>query len=86
MSGFDKRLLEMYFREQGYETVFIRYAEIDFRDMNFKDQYVLYQSSEDRGLYYKSYIEDMLLGMQLQGAILIPGFHAFRAHHNKVFM
>ncbi len=86
MSGFDKRLLEMYFREQGYETVLVRYAEIDFREINFKDQYVLYQSSEDRNLHYKSYIEDILLGLQLQGAILIPDFYVFRAHHNKVFM
>jgi glutathione synthase/RimK-type ligase-like ATP-grasp enzyme len=47
---------------------------------------VLYQSSQDVGLYYKDFIEDVVLGLERQGARLIPPFHLFRAHHNKVFM
>jgi glutathione synthase/RimK-type ligase-like ATP-grasp enzyme len=63
-----------------------RYDEIDFAKENYSGYFVLYQSSEDPGLHYKSYIEDVLLGFVLQGAILIPRFSLFRAHHNKVFM
>ena len=47
--------------------------------------YVVYQSSEDRGLFYKDYIEDLILALEMRGAILVPDFFAFRSHHNKVF-
>lgn len=77
-----KRLLESY----GYAVWVEEYAEIDFRSNRYNGMYVLYQSSEDPGLRYKEYIEDVLLGLQHKGAILIPDFYAFRAHHNKVFM
>ncbi len=46
----------------------------------------MYKSSEDPSLFYKDYIEDILLGLLYQGAVLIPDFKYFRAHHNKVFM
>ena len=62
---------------------------IYFRDVNvsdnWKDKVVVYQSSEDRGLYYKDYIEDVLLVLEEAGAKILPNFHAFRAHHNKAF-
>lgn len=48
--------------------------------------YVIYPSSEDYGLFYKSFIEDILLRLTMDGAILLPGFEYFRAHHNKTFM
>lgn len=47
--------------------------------------YIVYQSSEDRGLFYKDYIEDLILALELRGAILVPDFVAFRSHHNKAF-
>jgi len=47
---------------------------------------VLYQSSEDPDLRYKDYVEDVLLGLGLAGALLVPSYVHFRAHHNKVFM
>lgn len=52
----------------------------------FEGWYVVYPSSEDPGLFYKSYIEDILLGLRMNGAILLPDFNLFRAHHNKMFM
>jgi glutathione synthase/RimK-type ligase-like ATP-grasp enzyme len=73
------------FLDAGYELRVRQYCEVDFRKDDFKNQYVLYQSSEDHGSLYKSYIEDILLGLRLQGAILIPRFECFRSHHNKVF-
>ena len=74
------------FKDLGISLVQQSIAGIDFKTARFKGSYVLYQSSEDPGLHYKDFIEDILLGLHLQGAKLIPGFHLFRAHHNKVFM
>jgi glutathione synthase/RimK-type ligase-like ATP-grasp enzyme len=73
------------FLDAGYELRVRQYCEVDFRKDDFKNQHILYQSSEDRGSLYKSYIEDILLGLRIQGAILIPRFECFRSHHNKVF-
>ncbi|MDQ7799466.1 MAG: hypothetical protein RDU76_11100 [Candidatus Edwardsbacteria bacterium] len=78
--------LNKYFLAHGYSLNIKRYSVIDLRKENYNGKFILYQSSEDRDLFYKSYIEDILLGIQLQGGILIPDFYKFRAHHNKVFM
>jgi len=85
-ANMDISLLKKYFAEEGYDLIVYKFAHIDFRSQDFNREFILYQSSEDRNLFYKSYIEDILLGLQLQGAILIPNFYFFRAHHNKVFM
>ena len=85
-SGTDKNLLQKYFSEYGFKTVFLGFSEVDFRKMDFKNKYVLYTSSEDVGCHYKSYIEDIVYGLHLQGAQLIPGYKWLQAHNNKVFM
>ncbi|MBU2623752.1 MAG: hypothetical protein KKD92_15695 [Proteobacteria bacterium] len=82
----DLPLLEKEFSSLGYDVFLKNYADIDFKNDNYKEYYVFYQSSEDPDLFYKSYLEDILLGLRQQGAILIPDFEYFRAHHNKVFM
>ncbi len=82
----DLLLLKKEFSKLGYDVFLHNFAEIDFKHENYSGWYVFYQSSEDPNLLYKSYIEDILLGLKLQGAILVPGFEYFRAHHNKVFM
>lgn len=79
-------LLQQFFAEYGCELVIKKFTDIDFRKVTYRGQYVLYQSSEDRDLHYKSYIEDIMLALQYQGAILIPDYYELRAHHNKVFM
>lgn len=55
----------------------------DGRD--WKGVYIWYASSDKRGGFYKEYIEDVVLGLQIQGAVLIPDFKYFRAHENKNF-
>lgn len=47
---------------------------------------IVYTSSDDLGLFYKDYIEDILLRLMNAGAVLIPAFDLFRAHHNKAYM
>lgn len=72
------------FREAGYDLRIKQFSDVDFRKDDFKNQFVLYQSSEDPGSMYKGYIEDILLGLRLQGAILIPQFEYFRASQQSV--
>jgi len=62
------------------------FSEINFAKDNYDNFIVLYQSTEDPDLRYKDYIEDVLLGLKISGAKLVPRFEYFRAHHNKVFM
>lgn len=68
------------------ELNFLNFSEIDFKNNSYKGQYFLYTSSEDPFLMYKGYILDVISGLKMQGAILIPEIHLFQAHHNKVFM
>ena len=85
-SGMDKSLLKKYFEKSGYTVKLYKFSDINFSTMNFKDQIVLYTSSEDIGFHYKSYIEDLILGLHLRGAIPIPDYKYLRANNNKVFM
>lgn len=85
-ASMDVNLLTRRFAELGFELRVKGFPDIDFRRANYKERHILYQSSQDRNLHYKSYIEDVMLGLHLQGANLIPDFPKLRAHHNKVFM
>jgi glutathione synthase/RimK-type ligase-like ATP-grasp enzyme len=82
----DLDCLKEEFENLDYDVILKNYAAIDFKHDNYDGWLVFYQSSEDPDLFYKSYIEDILLGLKIQGATLIPEFCYFRAHHNKVFM
>lgn len=85
-SSVDLDRLKKYFEEQGYSLDIKNFKNVDFRNESYKDKFVLFQSSEDPELKYKDYIQDIVLGLHYQGAILIPSIYFFRAHHNKLFM
>lgn len=85
-SGFNKDLVQKYFFEYGYEIQFIKFFDINFRNGQLKDKIFLYCSSEDQDGFYKSYIEDIILGLKLAGAIVIPDYLFLKAHNNKLFM
>lgn len=78
--------LKNYLKKLGFELVIMPFSKIDFREQNYQGQWVLYQSSEDPGLFYRSYIDDLISGLFFQGAKLIPSLFQFKAHHNKHFM
>jgi len=61
------------------------FPSLDLRKENFRNRWVLLNSSEDHNLLYKSYLEDIALALSLQGAKLVPEFIYLRAHQNKVF-
>jgi glutathione synthase/RimK-type ligase-like ATP-grasp enzyme len=85
-SGYDKSLLKKYFNKYGYELEFIQFKDVDFKNEFWKNKIVIYTSSEEIGNDYKSYIEDVILGLENAGAKVIPEFKFLRAHNNKVFM
>lgn len=84
-SGMDLKLIESEFKKHGFEVNFKYYPEIDLRD-DFSNEFIIYTSSEDDKVFYKSYIEDIIYGLELKGATLFPPFKLLKAHHNKVFM
>lgn len=84
-SGLNHQILSNEFAKYNIRVEYQILSDIDFtQDWNGK--IVLYTSSEDYGVLYKSYIEDIVYGLELAGAIVIPRFKYLRAHHNKVFM
>lgn len=86
MGGFNKVLLTERFNDLGYQAEYIQFADVDFKSDRFDGQLVNYTSSEDKGFHYKDFIEDIVLGLQLKGAIVIPDHRFLRANNNKVFM
>lgn len=81
----DVALLKEELEQAGHEVEIVCLHDIQFPS-KYKGWYVIYPSSEDYGLFYKEFLEDILLRLQMDGAILLPRFELFRAHHNKVFM
>lgn len=84
-SGMDKDILRKAFKEYDINTVFVPFSEVDF-SKDWSNKLVLYTSSEDNDLKYKSYIEDIVYGLELSGAIVIPRYSLLKANSNKVFM
>ena len=82
----DLERLKNYFTKHNFDLTVLPFSKIDFCTQNYKNIWVIYQSSEDPDLFYRSYVEDIVLGLYIQGAKLIPNFPQFRAHHNKHFL
>ena len=85
-SGYDQELLKQRFADHGYDVEFIQFVDVDPSDPRWADQVVAYTSSEERGLHYKSYLEDVVYALELAGAKTVPPYRFLRALNNKVFM
>ena len=81
----DVEKLAQRFEELGWDIRVIGFPDIDFAK-DWTEKIVIYQSAEDPSLEYHSYIEDIVLGLTLAGARVIPDFPYLHAHHNKLFM
>jgi hypothetical protein len=77
-------LLKKYFNEFGVEVSYNYFGDINFKDL--KDANYIYTSYEEKDGLYKSYIEDIVLGLQINNKRIIPEYKFLKAHHNKVFM
>lgn len=85
-SGYNKDYLTTLFKDAGFAAKFIPMCEVNFLASHWKNQVVVYTSSEEYGLHYKNFIEDVVYGLAEVGARLIPGAPFLRANNNKVFM
>jgi len=86
-SGMDKDLLEKHFSEFDFQIIFIKYSEVITYPKDFwTNTVIIYASSEDTGLHYKSFIEDIIYYLELCNARVIPSFKYLKSNNNKVFM
>lgn len=85
-SGMDINLLIKHFKGRSYNLKVLKFNDVDFRNCDWKNKYVIYTSQEDPGYYYKNYIEDVIYSLELSGAFVIPKFKFLRANNNKIFM
>jgi glutathione synthase/RimK-type ligase-like ATP-grasp enzyme len=85
-SGLDKDYLKRLFLEAGHEVNYLNMSQVNWNDPAWKNQIVLYTSSEEYGLHYKAFIEDVVFSLKELGAILLPDPIFLRANNNKVFM
>lgn len=84
--GMDVPRIISLFRSNGYDSKAISFAQLDHHEVSANRPLILYTSSEDKYGLYKSFIEDIVFGLEQQGATILPAFKFLRAHNNKVFM
>jgi len=82
--GMDKEQLKTQFESYGFSIKFQNPSEIEFDDV--QNSYFLYTTTEDEQLLYKSYVQDVVLGLKLAGGMVIPDYQFLHCHHNKVMM
>lgn len=83
--GMDLSKITDLFRNYGYKTKILNFSELNFYNID-RNSVILYTSSEDLNSLYKSYIEDIILDLELRNFFVIPKFEYLRAHNNKVAM
>jgi len=76
--------IEKAFERNGFRLKVLQFSDVDFSS-DWANKFVIYQSAEDPGLHYRSYVEDVVMGLGLLGACMIPSFPFLRAHNNKSF-
>ena len=84
-TSMDVKRIENYFKPRDFSVRVCKFSELDLRD-DYRGVYVLYQSSETPGGFYKRYIESLIYFLEKKGAITLPGYEYLRAHHDKVSM
>jgi glutathione synthase/RimK-type ligase-like ATP-grasp enzyme len=81
----DVNKLEQLFISKGFNVKVIEFSNLDFNN-DYSGYFVLYQTSEAIGQFYKKYIEDIIYYLQMTGAKVLPDYRYLKAHHNKGFM
>jgi hypothetical protein len=84
-TSMDVARIGSWFRDHDYDINILRFSELDM-STSYRGCYILYQTSEAPGGFYKRYIEDIVYFLEKQGAFIMPSHEYLKAHHNKVFM
>lgn len=77
----DVEKLAGFLGQKGNHVVVRSYEEVSKRIVDYQNFIVIYSSTQRPD--YKSFIEDVLLGLMKMGNLLVPRFDLFRAHENK---
>ena len=77
--------IKTYFLAKNYNVNVCKFSELDLSE-DYHGVYILYQTSEAPGSFYKRYIEDLIYFLEKQGAIVMPKHELLKAHHDKIFM
>jgi hypothetical protein len=81
-ASLDVSMIMAWFTDHGFSVATTSYLDFDF-SRDYSGTYVLYGSSEDFMGGSKSFMEDVMLWLDTNGAILLPAFKYFRAHDNN---
>ncbi|MDZ4121900.1 MAG: hypothetical protein U1C33_05730, partial [Candidatus Cloacimonadaceae bacterium] len=84
-SGMDKDHLVKQFRKYDWNLTYVNPASLT-RESHPHDVPVIYTAQEDSGYRYKSFIEDIVFGLELSGYMTLPSYKYLRANNNKIFM
>lgn len=84
-TSMDINKIRKYFISRDYDVTITKFSQLDI-SQDFKGVYILYQTSEAPGAFYKRYIEDLIFTLEKRGAVTLPPHNLLKAHHNKVFM
>jgi glutathione synthase/RimK-type ligase-like ATP-grasp enzyme len=84
-TSMDVGKIKRYFIARDYNVSVFKFSELDLNE-DYRGVYIIYQTSEAEGGFYKRYIEDLIYFLEKQGAIVMPGLELLKAHHDKIFM
>lgn len=84
-TSMDVPKLKEQFEQWGCDVQVKTYGDLDL-EQDFHGTYVVYQTAEKKGPFYKHYVEDIVYFLKQHGAIPLPRFEYLKAHHNKGYM
>jgi glutathione synthase/RimK-type ligase-like ATP-grasp enzyme len=84
-TSMDISKIRAYFIARDFSVEVLKFSEFDLND-DYKGVYILYQTAETPGSFYKHYIEDLIYFLEKQGAFVMPKHEQLKAHHNKIYM
>ena len=84
-TSMDVERIKKIFASMDFNVSVFKFSELDLNE-DYRGVYILYQTSEARGSFYKRYIEDLIYFLEKQGAFVLPKHELLKAHHDKVFM
>lgn len=84
-TSMDISKISAFFIARDFYVDVFKFSELDLND-DYNGVYILYQTAETPGSFYKHYIEDLICFLEKHGAFVMPKHELLKAHHNKIFM
>lgn len=83
--GMNRALLSRHMADRGYESYFVRPLREDLDKHDLTSGITVFGSHQDHDLFYKRYLEDLAVSLEVAGHPVCPSPLLIRAHENKVF-